>query len=99
MRHDFGTILSALLHRLIRMKTPIDAFTQHPASVNETYLEHLGSAWSFAFRMIGAGIACWLHGLFPFLFCTTGSSTIRQLHERMVTHRIRQKEEAPAGST
>jgi hypothetical protein len=49
--------------------------------------------------MIGAGIACWLHGLFPFLFCTTGSSTIRELHERMVTHRIRQKNEAPAGST
>lgn len=81
------------------MKSPIEAFTQHPASVNETYLEHLGSSWSFGLRMIGGGIACWLHGLFPFLFGTTGSSTIRQLHERMVTHRIRQKNEAPAGWT
>ena len=81
------------------MKSPIEAFTQHPASVNETYVEHLGSAWSFGLRMIAGGIACWLHGLFPFLFGTTGSSTIRQLHERMVTHRIRQKNEAPAGST
>lgn len=88
-----------VLPKLQWMKSPLEAFTQHPASVNETYFEHLGSAWTFGFRMIGAGIACWLHGLFPFLFCTTGSSTIRELHERMVTHRIRQKNEAPAGST
>lgn len=81
------------------MKTPLDAFTRHPASVNESYLEHLGTAWSFAFQMIGAGFACWLHGVFPFLFGTTGSSTIRELHERMVSNRVRQKSEAPAGST
>ncbi len=80
------------------MKPLIDAFTAHPASVNESYAEHLGSAWSFAFRMIVAGLACLLHGLFPFLFRSTGSSTICQLHERMVTNRMRQKNEAPAGS-
>jgi hypothetical protein len=78
------------------MKTALDAFTKHPASVNETYLEHLGTASYFAFRMVGAGCACLLHGLFPFLFVTTGSSTIRHLHERMVTHRVRQENEAPA---
>ena len=85
--------------KLSLMKAPLDAFTDHPASVNETYLEHLGSAWTFAFHMISAGIACALHGLFPFLFGTTGSSTIRQLHERMVTNRARQKNDAAAGST
>jgi len=81
------------------MKIPFDAFTGHPASVNETYVEHLGSAWSFAFRMIGAGIACFLHGLLPFLFSSTGSSAIRELHERMVANRIRHKSEAPASAT
>ncbi len=80
------------------MKPFIDAFTSHPASVNESYVEHLGSACSFAFPMIGAGFACLLHGLFPFLFVTTGSSTIRGLHERMVVNRVRQKNEAPAGT-
>ena len=95
----YGSKLPVQLPRISGMKTPIDAFTEHPASVNETYLEHLVSAWSFAFRMISAGMACMLHGLFPFLFGTTGSSTICQLHERMVTNRIRQKNEAPAGST
>ena len=78
------------------MKIPFDAFTGHPASVNETYVEHLGSAWSFAFRMIGAGIACFLHGLLPFLFSSTGSSAILELHERMVANRIRHKSEAQA---
>ena len=80
------------------MKSITDPFTAHPASVNESYTEHLVSATSFAFPMIGAGFACLLHGLFPFLFVTTGSSTIRELHERMVTHRVRQKNEAPAGT-
>ena len=78
------------------MKTIINAFKSHPASVDESYVEHLGSAWSFAVPLIGAGIACLLHGLFPFLFVTTGSSTIRQLYERMVINRVRQKTEASA---
>ena len=81
------------------MKIPFDAFTGHPASVNETYVEHLGSAWSFAFRMICAGTACFLHGLVPFLFSSTGSSAIRELHERMVANRVRHKEEATASAT
>jgi hypothetical protein len=37
--------------------------------------------------MIIGGIACLLHGIFPFLFVRTGSDQIRLLHERMVTHR------------
>ena len=82
------------------MKTVLArAFTEHPASVDETYAEHLGTASFFAFRLIWAGIACLLHGLLPFLFVTTGSSTIRELNERMVTNRTRQKSEASAGSS
>lgn len=46
-------------------------------------------SWSFAGRMlVGAG-ACLIHGIFPFLCVTKGSATIRMLHERMVTHRLR----------
>jgi Family of unknown function (DUF6356) len=66
-------------------------FTTHPHTVGETYLEHLESASHFGSRMIAAGVACMLHGLFPFLFVTTGSQTIRHLHERMITHRSRQR--------
>ena len=51
-------------------------FVEHPASVNETYLEHMGVATSFGSRMIVAGVACMIHGLLPFLFLTTGSRTV-----------------------
>ena len=66
-------------------------FTDHPRSVGETYVEHLGSAFSFGWRMCVAGIACLLHGLLPFLFVKTGSTTIRHLHDEMITHRSRQR--------
>jgi len=62
-------------------------FTAHPASVSETYFQHLANAWRFAFRMIGGGFVCLLHGLLPFAFCSKASDTICELHERMVTNR------------
>ncbi|MEZ5894117.1 MAG: DUF6356 family protein [Parvularculaceae bacterium] len=62
-------------------------FSDHPASVGETYSEHMGSAFSFGFRLIGAGVACLLHGIFPFLFVKTGSEAVRLLHDRMIVHR------------
>lgn len=64
-------------------------FTEHPASVGETYSQHLITALSFGARMIAAGSACMLHGFFPFLFVKTGSSTVRHLHDEMITHRTR----------
>lgn len=63
------------------------AFIGHPASVGETYLQHLAHASGFGVRMIAGGFACVLHGLFPFLFVKTGSRQITALHGRMVTHR------------
>jgi hypothetical protein len=65
------------------------SFTDHPASVGETYLEHLHSAWGFSGSMITAGMACFLHGLLPFLFVRTASQTIASLHDRMVLNRER----------
>ncbi len=69
----------------------VNLFTSHPRTVGETYFEHLGSASHFGTRMIGVGFACLAHGIFPFLFVTTGSKTIRHLHETMITHRSRQR--------
>lgn len=62
-------------------------FTDHPASVGETYSEHLKVASSFGFTMILSGVACLIHGLVPSLFVRTGSQAIQRLHDRMVTHR------------
>lgn len=69
----------------------LKAFTQHPETVGESYLGHLGSAWGFAFTMAVGAMACLLHGLFPFAFQSSGSRRIRELHERMVTHRTAPK--------
>ena len=64
-------------------------FTEHPASVGETYGEHLVMATGFGVRMIAGGIACLIHGLLPFLFVKTGSNRIAQLHDTMVANRRR----------
>jgi hypothetical protein len=70
------------------------SFTKHPESVGESWVEHMGQAWSFGALMIAAGLACLVHGLFPFLFVTTGSTTVRKLFDRMVANRRRHAEAA-----
>ena len=69
-------------------------FTEHPASVGESYCEHLAMALSFGIRMILGGMACLIHGLLPFLFVKTGSKQITTLHSTMVTNR--QRHQMPA---
>jgi len=68
------------------------AFTQHPASVGETYGQHLCHASGFGLRMILGGMACILHGFLPFLFVKTGSRQIESLHGSMVTGRSKMPE-------
>lgn len=68
---------------------PAKLFTEHPASVGETYGEHLAMASGFGIRMILGGVACLIHGLLPFLFVKTGSSQIAELHDTMVANRRR----------
>ena len=64
-------------------------FTEHPASVGETWFQHLCSAWYFAGQMFLGCLACLLHGLVPSLFEKTGSGRITHLHDRMVLNRSR----------
>jgi len=71
------------------MQSFFGLFTRHPASVGETYYEHMAMSFSFSMRMFGGALACLLHGLLPFLFVRTGSGQIRILHDRMVAHRDR----------
>lgn len=69
------------------------SFTQHPASVGETYAEHFRAACKFSARMISGGLACLVHALFPFVFVKTGSSTVRRLYDQMVMSRMSRKVE------
>ncbi|MBO6837582.1 MAG: DUF6356 family protein [Alphaproteobacteria bacterium] len=65
------------------------AFTKHPASVGESYTEHMGTAFSFAGPLLLAGLCCVVHAVLPFAFEKTGSRMISRLHDRMVAHRVR----------
>ena len=62
-------------------------FTEHPASVGETYFQHMRCSFSFGWKMLTTAGACFLHGLFPFLFTKYGSETIAELHDCMVVRR------------
>ena len=72
-------------------------FTDHPASVGETYGEHMVAAGGFGLRMILCGIACLVHSVLPFLFVKTASRTVDQLYRKMVTHRSKAQRE-PEGT-
>lgn len=84
--------MSQTLHRLEqRPAAPRVAalFTAHPATVGETYTQHLGTALGFSGAMFVGALACAVHAFLPFLCVKTGSATITRLYQRMVTHRDR----------
>ena len=51
-------------------------FTAHPASVDETYGEHLVMASGFGWKLLLGALACFAHAALPFCFEKTGSSII-----------------------
>jgi hypothetical protein len=58
-------------------------FLDHPASVDESYLEHARFAFGFAFWLIAAGMAALVHALLPFAFEKTASNITRRLFARI----------------
>lgn len=58
-------------------------FKDHPARVNESYLQHAGFALSFAGSLFIAGLAALIHAVIPALFETTASRLIRRLYARI----------------
>ena len=57
-------------------------FTDHPATVGESYFGHMAFAAWFASRLFLAGAAALVHAVLPFLFETTASRIVRELAER-----------------
>jgi len=55
------------------------SFSDHPASVGESYSEHFAVATGFGLRLIGAGLACLVHACVPAWFTRTGSHAVRAL--------------------
>lgn len=57
-------------------------FTDHPASVDESYGEHLLFALRFSLKLFGAAGAALIHALLPFLFEKTASRMVADLYQR-----------------
>lgn len=57
-------------------------FTDHPASVNETYLEHQAFALGFALKLFAAAGAALVHAILPFCFEKTASRIVQDLAAR-----------------
>ena len=58
-------------------------FIAHPASLGETYPEHMRASLSYAVPLLGAALAAFVHALLPFLFTATASLTVKALYARM----------------
>lgn len=58
-------------------------FLDHPASVDETYGEHMRVAAGFGAAMFVGAMACFAHAIVPALFKRTGSSTVKRLHAKL----------------
>ena len=63
------------------------SFTEHPASVGESYTTHFLHAAGFSLSMLRGGLACMVHAIFPFLCTKTGSGIVADLNTRMITNR------------
>jgi len=55
-------------------------FTEHPASVGESYGEHFRFAGRFSLMLFGAGLAAATHAVLPFLFKKTASRLIASMY-------------------
>jgi len=62
----------------------MNAFTEHPRSVGESYWRHMGVALSFAGSLLLAAAASLVHAIFPFLCTRTGSGIVMRLHARVM---------------
>ena len=58
-------------------------FLDHPASVDESYTEHLLFAGRMGLTLLGAGLAAIAHGLLPSAFKSTASTTVLSLAARL----------------
>src|SRR4051812_8152428 len=56
-----------------RIAPMLRRFTDPPATVNETYFQHMAMAFGFGGRMLLGSLACFVHGFFPWLCRTRGS--------------------------
>ena len=60
-----------------------EKFTDHPASVGQTYFEHFKFAVKVSTSLLKAFSACLIHAIYPPVHKNTASATIAELHNRI----------------
>lgn len=58
-------------------------FLDHPATVDESFFQHMRFALSFALLLLAAGSAALVHAVIPCLFEKTAGNIVRKLHHRI----------------
>lgn len=65
-------------------------FLNHPATVGETYLQHMRASLGVAGRLAQASSKCVVHAIVPGLCKTAGSDAILKLHAEVAPRRFDQ---------
>lgn len=52
---------------------------KHLKLVNENYFKHMLEAFAASFIFILAGVICFVHSIFPFIFQTTSSNMVKSV--------------------
>lgn len=60
----------------------------HPASVNETYWQHMGFAMRMSFRLFRASAAALVHAILPAFCETTASREITAMHNKITQRHV-----------
>jgi len=69
------------------MKHLTRLFTEHPASVGESYTGHMRSALRYAGLLTCCAVAAAVHSVLPFLFQSTASDLLFKIHAEMSARR------------
>ena len=59
-------------------------FWDHPKSLGMSWASHGAGAVVIGARMVGAGLACFVHAAVPGLFTQTAGKTVLSLHDHMM---------------
>ncbi len=75
--------MSDASHSTSRKNTLAALFLDHPATVDETYFQHMRFAFGFAFWLGTAALAALVHAIVPALCEATASRILKRLHARI----------------
>ncbi len=75
--------MSDLSHPPANSSLAARLFTQHPATVGESYWGHMRFALGFAFWLFVAAGAALLHAIVPAVCETTASRILKRLHAKI----------------